>query len=49
MSNTIEENVLVITGVSSGLGEATAQQLSAQSANVVLGRSVGKCCLTVKR
>ncbi len=37
MSNNIEGRVVVITGASSGLGEATARFLSAQRATVVLG------------
>ena len=37
MSNNIEGKVVVITGASSGLGEATAQLLSGQGAAVVLG------------
>ncbi len=37
MTNNIEGKVVVITGASSGLGEATARHLSAQGANVVLG------------
>lgn len=37
MSNNIEGKVVVITGASSGLGEATAGLLSAQGASVVLG------------
>ena len=37
MSHNIEGKVVVITGASSGLGEATAQLLSAQGASVVLG------------
>jgi NADP-dependent 3-hydroxy acid dehydrogenase YdfG len=37
MSNSIEGKVVVITGASSGLGEATARLLSAQGATVVLG------------
>jgi aryl-alcohol dehydrogenase-like predicted oxidoreductase len=49
ISKNIEGKVVVITGASSGLGEATARLLSAQGASVVLGRSVGKRCLTVKR
>jgi NADP-dependent 3-hydroxy acid dehydrogenase YdfG len=37
MSHNIEGKVVVITGASSGLGEATARTLSAQGAGVVLG------------
>jgi NADP-dependent 3-hydroxy acid dehydrogenase YdfG len=37
MSNNIEGKVVVITGASSGMGEAAAQHLAAQGANVVLG------------
>jgi NADP-dependent 3-hydroxy acid dehydrogenase YdfG len=37
MSHNIEGKVVVITGASSGLGEATARTLSAQGATVVLG------------
>jgi NADP-dependent 3-hydroxy acid dehydrogenase YdfG len=37
MSNIVEGKVVVITGASSGLGEATARLLSAQGASVVLG------------
>jgi NADP-dependent 3-hydroxy acid dehydrogenase YdfG len=37
MSNNIEGKVVVITGASSGLGEASARYLSAQGASVVLG------------
>lgn len=37
MSNNIAGKVVVITGASSGLGEATARALSAQGARVVLG------------
>ncbi|MBV9680501.1 MAG: SDR family oxidoreductase [Solirubrobacterales bacterium] len=37
MSDNIEGKVVVITGSSSGLGEATARALSAQGASVVLG------------
>jgi NADP-dependent 3-hydroxy acid dehydrogenase YdfG len=37
MSTNIEGKVVVITGASSGLGEATARLLSAQGATVVLG------------
>jgi NADP-dependent 3-hydroxy acid dehydrogenase YdfG len=37
MSNNIEGKVVVITGASSGLGEATARLLSAQGAMVALG------------
>lgn len=34
---TIQNKVVIITGASSGLGEATARYLAAQGANVVLG------------
>ncbi|MEH2328692.1 SDR family oxidoreductase [Nostoc sp.] len=37
MSNNIEGKIVVITGASSGLGEATARLLFAQGASVVLG------------
>ncbi|MBH3437426.1 SDR family oxidoreductase [Pseudomonas luteola] len=37
MSNNIEGKIVVITGASSGLGEATARQLSEMGATVVLG------------
>ena len=37
MSNNIQGKVVVITGASSGLGEATARYLSAEGASVVLG------------
>jgi NADP-dependent 3-hydroxy acid dehydrogenase YdfG len=37
MDNNIEGKIVVITGASSGLGEATARLLSAQGASVVLG------------
>jgi NADP-dependent 3-hydroxy acid dehydrogenase YdfG len=37
MSNNIAGKVVVITGASSGLGEATARHLSAEGATVVLG------------
>ena len=37
MSNNIEGKVVVITGASSGLGEAATRLLSAQGAAVVLG------------
>src|SRR5712691_3417159 len=37
MSNNIEGKIVVITGASSGLGEATARLLPAQGASVVLG------------
>jgi NADP-dependent 3-hydroxy acid dehydrogenase YdfG len=37
MSENIEGKVVVLTGASSGLGEATARLLSAQGASVVLG------------
>jgi NADP-dependent 3-hydroxy acid dehydrogenase YdfG len=37
MSNNIEQKVIVITGASSGLGEAAARHLSSLGATVVLG------------
>ena len=37
MDNNIQDKVVVITGASSGLGEATARHLSALGATVVLG------------
>ena len=37
MTNNIEGKIVVITGASSGLGEAAARHLSAQGASVVLG------------
>ena len=37
MTHGIQTKVVVITGASSGLGEATARLLSAQGATVVLG------------
>src|SRR5262249_61053487 len=37
MSSNIEGKVVVITGASSGLGEATARLLAAEGARVVLG------------
>ena len=37
MKNNIENKVIVITGASSGLGEATAKYLAANGASVVLG------------
>jgi NADP-dependent 3-hydroxy acid dehydrogenase YdfG len=40
MSNNIEGKVVVITGASSGLGEASARYLSTQGATVVLVRAV---------
>ncbi len=48
MSNNIEGKVVVITGASSGLGEATARLLSTQGASVVLGaRRTGRRYRTV--
>jgi len=49
MSNNIEGKVVVITGASSGLGEATARHLSAQGAKVVLGaRRAGRIASLAK-
>jgi NADPH:quinone reductase-like Zn-dependent oxidoreductase len=45
MSKNIEGKVVVITGASSGLGEATARLLSTQGASVVLGARRGKALL----
>ncbi len=42
MSDNIEGKVVVITGASSGLGEATARALAAQGASVVLGARRGR-------
>ena len=49
MSKNIKGKVVVITGASSSLGEATARLLCTHGASVVLGYSVGKRCLKVKR
>ncbi len=37
MRQPVKEKVVVITGASSGLGEAAARQLAAQGAKLVLG------------
>jgi NADP-dependent 3-hydroxy acid dehydrogenase YdfG len=37
MTEGIKDRIVVVTGASSGLGEATARLLSAQGATVVLG------------
>jgi len=37
MNDNIQGKVIVITGASSGLGEATARRLSAEGVTVVLG------------
>ena len=42
MSKNIAGKMVVITGASSGLGEATARLLSTQGASVVLGARRGK-------
>ena len=43
MGNHIAGKIVVITGVGSGLGEATARHLSEQGATVVLGaRRIGR-------
>ena len=47
MSKNIEGKVVVITGASSGLGEATARLLSAQGASVVLGARRVDCIQSV--
>jgi len=49
MSKNIEGKVVVITGASSGLGEATARLLSAQGQALCWEHGVGKRCLTLKR
>jgi NADP-dependent 3-hydroxy acid dehydrogenase YdfG len=49
MSKNIEGKVVVITGASSGLGEATARLLAPKAHALCWGRGVGKRCLTVKR
>ena len=41
MTQGIENKIVVITGASSGLGEATARLLSTQGASVVLGATAG--------
>jgi NADP-dependent 3-hydroxy acid dehydrogenase YdfG len=41
MKNNIEGKIVVITGASSGLGEATARHLSKEGAIVVLGARRG--------
>ena len=38
MSQGIENKIIVITGASSGLGEAAARHLAERGASVVLGR-----------
>ena len=48
MKKTLKEKVIVITGASSGIGEAMARVYAAQGARVVLGaRSVQKLQLIV--
>lgn len=50
MSNNIEGKIVVITGASSGLGEAAARLLCAHGANVVLGaRRVDRLQLLVEQ
>ena len=43
MTEEIKDKVVVVTGASSGLGEATARLLSAQGATVVLGARRAAC------
>src|SRR5664279_3447690 len=47
MSENIAGKVVVITGASSGLGEATARLLSAEGASVVLGARRGERLATL--
>jgi NADP-dependent 3-hydroxy acid dehydrogenase YdfG len=44
MGNNIEAKVVVITGASSGLGEAAARHLSALGASLVLGHGASIVC-----
>jgi len=49
MNNNIEGKVVVITGASSGNGEATARYLSSRGATVVLGGRAARRSLTVHK
>ena len=49
MTDNIDGKVVVITGASSGLGEATARHLAALGARLVLGRGGSTGCRRWRR